>query len=425
MERFSSAAALICQRKPSNPVLGVRPHAAARAARWFLERFPGDVAYAYKANDSSMLLGALFGAGIRHFDVASIEEVETCAKIPGATLHLMNPIKPRETIQRAYHEFGVRSFSLDSEAELRKILEETGNARDLTLFVRVAVPAKDSRIPLEGKFGISGPRAADLLVATRQAADNLGVTFHVGSQTLTPPAYTTALESVGRLIVEAGVVVDIIDVGGGFPSRYVDSRPVALQAFIDAIHKGFEKLTIGGHCRLMCEPGRALVAEAESLIVRVDARRGNELYINDGGFGILYDATHFNVTFPVHLLGETRQRQATEAFSFWGPACTSEDFMKGPFHLPASVMEGDFLEIGMVGAYGRVLATRFNGFGEYDQVILEDAPFQSMYGDDQGEAGMAAETSDGSGTSDLPERAVPQSNVRAIDSALRGKIQKA
>ena len=411
MERFSSAASLIRERKPSNPVLAVRPQAAARAARWFLDRFPGDVAYAYKANDSSVLLGALYGAGIRHFDVASIEEVETCAKVPGATLHLMNPIKPRETIRRAYFEFGVRSYSLDSEAELRKILEETGHARDLTLFVRVAVPAKDSRIPLEGKFGISGPRAAELLVATRQAADNLGLTFHVGSQTLTPPAYMVALESVGRLIVEAGVVVDIIDVGGGFPSRYADSHPVALQAFIDAIKVGFERLTIGNHCRLMCEPGRALVAEAESLIVRVDARRGNELYINDGGFGVLYDATHFNVTFPVRLVGETRTGQATEPLSFWGPACTSEDFMKGPFLLPASVMEGDYLEIGMVGAYGRVMATRFNGFGEYDQVIVDDAPQSTMYGDEMGDERHIGASPEATG-------------LRSIDSGSQGKSQR-
>lgn len=411
MERFSSAVALIGQRKPVNPVLGVRPQAAARAARWFLEHFQGDVAYAYKANDSSMLLGALFGAGIRHYDVASIEEVETCAKVPGATLHLMNPIKPRTTIRRAYHEFGVKSFALDSEAELRKIQEETDNARDLTLFVRIAVPAKDSHIPLEGKFGIAGPRAAQLLVATRQAAEHLGVTFHVGSQTLKPPAYTTALEAVGRLIVEAGVVVDIIDVGGGFPSRYQDQNPVALQAFVDAIHAGVEKLTIGGHCRLMCEPGRALVAEAESLIVRVDARRGNELFLNDGGFGVLYDATHFNVTFPVRLIGETRTDQPMEAFSFWGPACTSEDLMKGPFVLPASVMEGDYLEIGMVGAYGRVMATRFNGFGAYDQVILDDSPFATMYGD---------------GTADSETRGAGPvaSNVLAIDGG-RGKSQQA
>ena len=166
----------------------------------------------------------------------------------------------------------------------------------------------------------------------------------------------------------------------------------------------------------MCEPGRALVAEAESLIVRVDARRGNELFLNDGGFGVLYDATHFNVAFPVRLLGETRPGQPLEAFSFWGPACTSEDFMKGPFLLPASVMEGDFIEIGTVGAYGRVMSTRFNGFGEYDQVLLDDSPFATMYGagDDLAER-----------TEQDEEAAQPAvSNVRSIDSGMRSKSQK-
>lgn len=381
MQRFSSSAALIRQYKPSKPVLGLRPHAAARAARWFIDKFPGDVAYAYKANDSSLLLGALYGAGIRHFDVASLEEVETCAAIPKATLHLMNPVKSRETIRRAYHEFGVRSFSLDTDAELRKILEETGNARDLLLFVRLTAPSKHSRIPLEGKFGVSGHRAAELLVATRQVADEFGVTFHVGSQTIQPDAYTLALEAAGRLIVEAGVMVDRIDVGGGFPSRYTDSSPAPLSSFIAAIAQGFDRLTVGENCRLMCEPGRALVAEAESVIVRVDARRGNELFINDGAYGTLFDAAHAGIIFPARLIGETRPGTDLEPFALWGPTCDSFDFMKGPFMLPSSVMEGDYIEIGMIGAYGRVLANQFNGFGRYEQVILEDEPVMSLYGD--------------------------------------------
>jgi ornithine decarboxylase len=383
MERYGSAVELVRNHKPSKPVLALRPHAAVRAARWFLKNFPGDVAYAYKANDSAVLLGALYGAGIRHFDVASLEEVVTCARIPGATLHLMNPIKPRQTIRAAYHEYGVRAFALDSEAELRKILEETDNAKDLTLVVRVAVPSQNSRIPLVGKFGIAGQKAAELLMATRQVAEKLGVTFHVGSQTLTPRSYSIALEAVGKLIVKAGVVVDVIDVGGGFPSRYCDSDPAPLQSFIEAIAQGFERLTIGGHCKLMCEPGRALVAEAESVIVRVDARRGNELFINDGGFGVLYDAAHHNVAFPARLISEARSSRKLEPFSLWGPACTCEDLMKGPFMLPGSVTEGDYLEIGMIGGYGRVMATRFNGFGEYDQALLSDEPMMTVYAEQE------------------------------------------
>ena len=380
MEKLSSAAALIDKRRPERPVRGLRPHAAGRAARWFLDKFPGDVAYAYKANSSVFLIGALYGAGIRHFDVASLPEIEDAATIPDAHLHFMHPVKSRHAIRRAY-ELGVRSFALDGEDELDKILEATDDARDLLLWVRVAVPAINSRIPLERKFGVSGQKAAKLLVKTRQAASELGLTFHVGSQTTTPDAFVTALGEVHKLIVKAGVVIDRLDVGGGFPARYPDIEPASMQTFMDTILAGVNDLPVKENIRLMCEPGRALVAEAESLIVRVDARRGNNLYINDGSYGMLFDAAHLGFIFPVRLI--SRDVDAAEtlvAFELWGPTCDSIDYMKGPFMLPASVAEGDYLEIGNMGAYARAIAGHFNGYGEYDEVILEDEPMLTMYG---------------------------------------------
>ena len=380
MEKLSSAAALIDKCRPERPVRGLRPHAAGRAARWFLERFPGDVAYAYKANSSVFLLGALYGAGIRHFDVASLPEIEDAATIPDAHLHFMHPVKSRHAIRRAY-DLGVRSFALDGEDELEKILAATDNARDLLLWVRVAVPAINSRIPLERKFGVSGQKAAKLLVKTRQAAAELGLTFHVGSQTTTPDAFVTALGEVHKLIVKAGVVIDRLDVGGGFPARYPDSEPAPLQAFMDTIVAGVEELPVKENIKLMCEPGRALVAEAESLIVRVDARRGNDLYINDGSYGMLFDAAHLGFVFPVRLVSrDVDPAEPLLPFELWGPTCNSIDYMKGPFLLPASVKEGDYLEIGNMGAYGRAIAGHFNGYGEYDEVILLDEPMLSMYG---------------------------------------------
>jgi ornithine decarboxylase len=383
MEKFPSAVELLAARKPDRPVLGVRPHATARAARWFLNAFPGDVAYAYKANSSVFLIGALYGAGIRHFDVASLPELEDAATIPGAELHFMHPVKSRSAIRRAY-ELGVRSFALDSEDELEKIVEETtgtkGPARDLKLFVRIAVRPKNSRVPLERKFGLQGVAAARLLVNTRQAAHELGVTFHVGSQTLTPDAYTNALEEVHRLVVQAGVVVDRLDVGGGYPSCYADSKPAPLSSFMEAIIAGIEKMAVREDVRLMCEPGRALVAEAESLIVRVDARRGNDLYINDGAYGTLFDAAHLGFVFPARLVSRPEIAGDTLApFEMWGPTCDSIDQMKGPFMLPATIKEGDYIEIGNVGAYGRAIAGSFNGYGIYDEVIFEDEPMLTMY----------------------------------------------
>ncbi len=386
MERYASAAELVAARKPERPVVCARPHAAARAARWFIDNFPGDVAYAYKANSSVFLIGALFGAGVRHFDVASLPEIEDAATIPGAHLHFMHPVKSREAINRAYHEHGIRSFSLDTEDELKKIVEETrgpeGVARDLVLFVRITVPAINSRIPLERKFGTTGQKAARLLVKARQVAAELGITFHVGSQTMTPDAYINALAEVQRLIGKAGVVVDRLDVGGGFPSIYPGMQPAPLKRFLAAIEEGVNKLPVRENVRLMCEPGRALVAEAESLIVRVEARRGNDLFINDGGYGVLFDAAHLGWIYPARLIGRVAAKaDALIPYELWGPTCDSIDHMKGPFLLPSCVKEGDYLEIGNVGAYGRAIAGDFNGYGKYEEAILDDEPMMTMYGD--------------------------------------------
>jgi len=384
MDRYATAAHFVAAKKPERPVIAARPHAAARAARWFIEHFPGDVAYAYKANSSVFFIGALYGAGIRHFDVASVPELEDAITIPGAHLHFMHPIKSRESIRKAYFVHGVRSFSLDSEDELVKIVTETsgssGPAKDLALFVRIAVSPINSAVPLEHKFGIAGAEAAQLLVKARQAAGELGLTFHVGSQTMTPDAYVQALAQVGDLIAKAGVVVDRLDVGGGFPSLYPGMSPAPLETFISAINEGVKKLPVRNNVRLMCEPGRALASEAESLIVRVEARRGDDLFINDGGYGVLFDAAHLNWIFPARLV--SRVPAASDAlvpFSLYGPTCDSIDFMKGPFMLPGSVREGDYIEITNVGAYGRAIAGDFNGYGKYDEVMLDDEPMMTMY----------------------------------------------
>ena len=377
--------------KPEKPVFAARPHAAGRAARWFIRNFPGEVAYAYKANSSVFLLGALYGAGITQFDVASIAELEDAATIPGVRLHFMHPVKSRLAIRKAYFDYDIKCFALDCEDELQKIVEETGGAKDLELFVRIAVSSKNSRIPLERKFGITGPKAAKLLVKARQVADELGITFHVGSQTTTPDAYAMAFEEVKKLIVKAGVVVDAVDVGGGFPSRYTDSVPARLSDFIDVIKGAIEKLPVTEHCRLICEPGRALVAEAESLIVRIDLRKGNELYINDGGYGALYDSAQLGFVFPVRLVRDGLDpNEPLIPFEFWGPTCDSIDHMKGPFLLPASTREGDYIEIGNIGAYGRALSTRFNGYGDYLDVILQDEPMYSIYEEERAQVAQKA-----------------------------------
>ncbi|WP_277983509.1 type III PLP-dependent enzyme [Sphingomonas faeni] len=372
----------IAKGRPVNPVTLVRPHAAARAARFFVEKFPGRSMYAVKANPSPELLQILWDNGITHYDVASIAEVRLVARtLPEATLCFMHPVKAEEAIAEAYFTHGVRTFSLDSLEELDKVVRATKAATDLTLCVRLRVSSEHSKLSLASKFGAAPHEAKELLFAARQAADALGICFHVGSQAMTPEAYSNAMERVRAAIVEAAVTVDVIDVGGGFPSSYPGMEPPPLEHFFETIHRAFESLPVSYSSELWCEPGRALCAEYSSIIVRVEKRRGTELYINDGAYGALFDAAHIGWRFPVELLREPDSRAKDMEFSFYGPTCDDMDYMVGPFMLPADTQAGDYIEIGMLGAYGSAMRTAFNGFGSDETVIVTDEPMVSLYGE--------------------------------------------
>ena len=370
----------IAKRQPAEPVTLLRPHAAARAARFFVEKFPGRSMYAVKANPSPDLLRVLWDNGITHYDVASIAEVRLVAGVlPGATLCFMHPVKAEEAIVEAYRDHGVRVFSLDSLEELDKIVRATGAATDLTLCVRLRVSSEHAKLSLGAKFGAEAHEVKPLLFAARQAADALGICFHVGSQAMTPDAYAQAMERVRAAIVEAAVTVDVIDVGGGFPSSYPGMEPPPLERYFDTIHRAFESLPVSYSAELWAEPGRALCAEYSSLVVRVERRRGNELFINDGAYGSLFDAAHIGWRFPVTLLREPESTVRDHPFAFYGPTCDDLDRMAGPFLLPADVAAGDYLEIGMLGAYGSAMRTQFNGFGAEQAVVVEDEPMASLY----------------------------------------------
>jgi ornithine decarboxylase len=370
----------IASQRPVQPVTLTRPHAASRAARFFVEKFPGRSMYAVKANPSPDLLQILWDSGVTHYDVASIAEVRLVAStLPGATLCFMHPVKAEEAIAEAYFDHGVRVFSLDSIEELDKIVSGTKGAEDLTLCVRLRVSSDLSKLSLASKFGALPGETRELLIATRQVADALGICFHVGSQAMSPDAYAQAMERVRAAIVDAGVTVDVVDVGGGFPSSYPGMEPPPLELYFETIHRAFESLPVSYSSELWCEPGRALCAEYSSLIVRVERRRGAELYINDGAYGALFDAAHIGWRFPVRLLREPDSNARDVEFSFYGPTCDDMDHMAGPFPLPADIQAGDYIEIGMLGAYGSAMRTAFNGFGSGETVIVDDEPMSSLY----------------------------------------------
>ncbi|HVL29342.1 MAG TPA: type III PLP-dependent enzyme [Sphingomicrobium sp.] len=377
----------IARQRPVEPVTLLRPHAARRGARFFVEKFPGRSLYAVKANPSPELLHILWESGITHYDVASLGEVRlVAATLPEATLCFMHPVKAEEAIAEAYFDHGVRTFSLDTLDELEKIVRATRGAEDLNLLVRLRVSSDHSKLSLAAKFGAEPEEVRALLFAARQAADALGICFHVGSQAMTPAAYSEAMDRVREAIVDAAVTVDIVDVGGGFPSTYPGMEPPPLEAYFDVIHNAFEALPISYSAELWCEPGRALCAEYASVLVRVEKRRGTELYINDGAYGALFDAAHIGWRYPVKLVRDVPSRARDLAFSFYGPTCDDLDRMAGPFNLPSDVHAGDYIEVGMLGAYGCAMRTGFNGFSAQERVIVNDEPMATLYGGESCEA---------------------------------------
>ncbi|CAN5315431.1 type III PLP-dependent enzyme [soil metagenome] len=382
MHTYHNPLDLVRARACERPVALVRRDAAAVAANWFRDSFKGEVFYAVKANPSPWALKTLMANGISSFDVASIPEIELVAEhAPGGRMAFMHPVKSRRAISSAYFDHGVRTFALDTHDELAKILDATGNAKDLNLIVRLAVPSDGATYPLSGKFGVDPHDAPALLLATRRATQDLmGVSFHVGSQCMRPTAYQGAMSLASRLLVRAGVFADIVDVGGGFPSIYPGMTPPAMADYVDSIHRGFEEMKVHETTELWCEPGRALVAESTSILTQVDLRKGDALYINDGSYGALFDAAHTKWPFPAKMVRDGEASSELKPFRLYGPTCDSMDVMQGPFWLPADIGEGDYIEIGMLGAYGSAMTTRFNGYGDLDVAEVGDAPMASMYG---------------------------------------------
>jgi ornithine decarboxylase len=362
---------LVAAFRPSEPLHCLRPAALMANAATFVAAFPGTTMYAVKCNPDPIVLRCLWDGGVRHFDCASLAEVALVrGMFPTAGIHFMHPIKSRPAIADSYAVHGVRDFVLDSAVELQKILAETRHAADLGLVVRIALPSLGAVSDLSAKFGAPHDEAVALLRAARPHAATLGVSFHVGSQMMDPLAWRRALSIAGAIIAEAGVKLDVLDVGGGFPAAYPGMEPPPLGAFMAEIEASVEALGLPG-IALWAEPGRALVANGASVVVQVQGRRNGALYINDGVFGTLSDAGAPGFRYPARLL--LRETDAeTEGFTLWGPTCDSTDFMRGPFPLPSDVGEGDWVEITQLGAYGAALRTAFNGFDDAQIVEVRD-----------------------------------------------------
>ena len=392
MQRFTNVNELVNELKPVSPIYCIRPSSIKTACNWFQKNFPGKILYAVKTNPNETVLKEIKDSGINKFDIASIEEIKTIKKITSeAECFYMNTIKSREHIREAYINYKIRNFALDTKDELLKIIEATDNAKDLNLFVRISISNEHAEIDLSKKFGALSSEALGLFRLTKAHSKKVGLSFHVGSQCMHPISYVRGIEEIGNIIKKTKIVPDFIDVGGGFPTIYPDLRPQSLDNYIFEIKKALANLKLEKQPEIMCEPGRALVAESGSTIVKVVLRKKQKLYINDGTYGSLLDAGYPNIVFPTRMIpnGRIVSKKLT-AFNFYGPTCDGMDYMKGPFILPNNIKEGDYIELGQLGAYGIIFRTKFNGFFS-DQIFkIDDKAIMSMYEKEDGRKYLVA-----------------------------------
>ena len=392
MQKFKSVEVLINQLKPEKPVYCIRKNYIQSAVKYFIKNFPGKILYAVKTNPHPLVIEQIIESGVEQFDVASIEEIKSIRNFSDtAKCSYMHTVKSRESINEAYFNYNVKTFSLDTNDELIKIIESTNNAKDLELFVRVAVSNEHAEIDLSKKFGALNSEAAGLLRLVKQHAKKIGLSFHVGSQCMHPISYSKWINEIGNIMKKTKILPDYINVGGGFPTIYPDLIPQSMDNYFNEIKKGLENLKLEKLPEIICEPGRALVAESGSTIVRVNLRKKQKLYINDGTYGTLFDAGTPNIVYPSRLIkrGKMISKKLT-AFDFYGPTCDSMDYMKGPFLLPNNIKENDYIELGQLGAYGLTFRTQFNGFYSDEIYEIDDKPIMSLYDKDINKATLVA-----------------------------------
>ena len=392
MQKFKSVDELVSQLKPEKPIYCIRKKSIQLASTYFRNKFPGKILYAVKTNPHPEVLKTIVESGIENFDVASIQEIKDIRAIdPNAKCSYMHTVKSRESIRDAYFNHNIKTFSLDTKDELIKIIESTNHASDLELFIRIAVSNEHAEIDLSKKFGALASEASGLLRLTKQYAKKIGLSFHVGSQCMHPISYVKGISEVGNIIKKTKIIPDYINIGGGFPAIYPDLVPQSLDNYFEEIKKGLENLKLEKLPELICEPGRAIVAESGSTIVRINLRKKQKLYINDGTYGTLFDAGTPNIVYPSRIIksGKIISKKLT-AFDFYGPTCDSMDYMKGPFLLPNNIKENDYIELGQLGAYGLTFRTQFNGFYSNEIYEVEDEPIMTMYGKENNRAILVA-----------------------------------
>lgn len=332
----------------------------------FRHAFSGtQIHYAMKCNPDERVLRTLHAQG-SGFEVASAAELDMLIAIgvDPAEVLFSNPVKRSSEIARA-HDAGVWRFAADSPLEIEKLAR---NAPGCAVFLRLATtPSAHNEVASEGKFGISEDHVCDLARLARVLGlKPYGIAFHVGSQMLDPFAWEPAIAAAGRVMRELqhdGIAFVGLDVGGGFPIPYEDELVPAVQEYADVIRKSMD-VHLPYDVQCFIEPGRALVAEAGTMVasvVGIAHRNGKRwVHLDVGAFNGMMEAleTGNKLRFPLSdsLNGDTSPCHVT------GPSCDSQDTILFDAELSTGLSESDIVNIHCAGAYTTSYASTFNGF---------------------------------------------------------------
>lgn len=371
---YANVAELLQKSNPQRPVYCIYPHVYRQTAQHFLAGFPGRVLYAVKANYEPQILKLLFAAGVRHFDCASLQEIElvhtTC---PGATSYFMTPIRFKEDARIAQQEFGVRHFLIDHHSGLAQLLKEV-DVETTVIFARMAVSHASAQANLSSKFGAQPQDMPTLLNSIAESGAEAAFAFNVGSGVVDPEAYAYAIGVARSVLDKITFKVRLLDIGGGFPKSYPGLSVPPLEDFFSRTEHAAKNLPLAADGELLCEPGRALSAPGLSAVTAVLLRKSDRVYLNDGMYGIFWELRfkwQLQYASRVFRNGELLQGK-TKAFRVLGPTCDSTDELPVRLDLPADIDVGDHIEFGSIGAYSLSGRSDFNGFYSDTIVSLTD-----------------------------------------------------
>ena len=363
-DQYQSVAEMLREQAPRQPVYCIFPHAYRESTRAFLQGFPGRVLYAVKANADQQVLNLLIEAGVRHFDCASLPEIELLHRVcPEGTKYFMVPTRIRDAARVAQAECGVRHFMVDHLDGVPLLAGEIDMARSV-VFARIAVHHKSAMADLSIRFGAQPQDMPALLQSIRDHGAEAAVAFNVGSSVTDPEAYRYAMNVTQEVLAKLPFKIRLLDVGGGYPKSYPGFIVPGLDAYFAAVRQSFAALEMADDAEVLGEPGRALAGPGMSAVVEVLLRKENRLYVNDGMYGIFWELRFVGHDgFPVRAYREgAPHRGETMPFIVNGPTCDSKDTLPGMVELPQDIRIGDHLEFGNIGAYSLSGRTDFNGY---------------------------------------------------------------